>query len=156
MGSVGEILKGMGRKVKDTFPSKGSPNLKGPFQRLTNRSLEHPDFLTHAVVPYHLANKYSVPLAGGIALAPMVAGGMALNNRNMLGEVSPGEGLSGMTDGGIAGASANVISPRLKALNDNTTQEARAESAMVRNNMQGNISTRGAEGDIVFALHNMR
>lgn len=160
MSAVKDILKGAGRKVKgkakDIFPSADSPNMNGMFQRLSGKGLEHPDTLTHAAVPWHIANKYTVPLAAGFVATGAIGGGFSMANQSKLGQVLPGEGLSGMSDGGIAGASATVTTPGLKALNDGSTNEARIESARVRNNMQGNISTSGAEGDIVFALHNMR
>lgn len=160
MSAVKDILKATGKKIgtkaKNVFPPKNSPNMKGPFQRLTDKHLENPMTIPHSFVPYHIANKYTVPLAAGFVATGAISGGFQMANQAKLGQVVPGEGLSGMTEGGIAGASANVITPGLKALNDNSTDEARVESARVRNNMQGNISTRGAEGDIVFALHNMR
>lgn len=158
--SVKSIVKGAGKKVgkafKEVFPDSSSPNMKGPFQRLSGKALQDPPSLYQSVVPYHLANKYSIPLAaGGMA----VTGGIATfkgHNQAKLGTVEAGSGLSGMTSGTIANASANVITPGLKKLNDAGSPKARQISASIRDNMQHNINTSGAEGDIVFALHNMR
>lgn len=154
--SVTSILKGIGKKasskVDDVFPSSDSPLMKGPFQRLTGKNLKDPMAFYQMAAPYHVANKYTVPLvAGGVAIGATTVGIKNYNQAKM-GTVVAGDGLSGMTDGTIANASANVVTPYLKEMNSGSS-----ESAMnVANNMQHNISTSGAEGDIVFALHNMR
>lgn len=158
--SVSSILKGIGKKggkiVSDNFPKANSELRKGPFQRLTGRGLKDPLAMYQSVIPYHIANKYTVPLAVGITAAAGISTGVKLNNKANMGRIEAGEGLSGMTDGTIANASANVVTPYLKELNDGSTNESRQRSAQISEGMQHNINTSGAEGDLVFALHQMR
>lgn len=158
--SVNSILKGIGKKgkklVSDKFPKSNNELMKGPFQRLTGKGLKDPMALYYSAVPYHIANKYTVPLAvGGVAIAG-VSTGLKMNNQANMGRIEAGEGLSGMTEGTIDMASANVITPYLKELNDGSSSESRVLSAQIRDGMQHNINTSGAEGDLVFALHQMR
>lgn len=158
--SVNSILKGIGKKgsklINETFPKSSSELRKGPFQRLTGESLKNPMAIYQSAIPYHIANKYTVPFAvGGLAVTGAVTG-IKMNNQANMGRVEAGEGLSGMTNGTIANASSNVVTPYLKEMNDGSTNESRQISAQISNGMQHNINTSGAEGDIVFALHNMR
>lgn len=172
--SVSKIIKGAGKHVKQNLDNikdtaktaykkrqeKLGPKITygpgGIIQRSRGKNLEDPMGFYQQFIPYHINQKYAVPLALGAVGVTAVSGGMSMYNKEKVGTISPGEGLSAMTDGGIAGASANVITPALKAMNDNSTASARQQSAKIRDNMMHNLGTSGAEGDIVFALHNMR
>lgn len=172
--SVSSILKGAGKFVKselgnmgefakDTYKAgqakRGPKYTVGPgdiIQRSRGKNLKDPMAMYQQVLPYHINQKYTVPLALGAVGTMAVAGGISQYNQAKLGTVTSGEGLSAMTEGGIDGASANVITPGLKAMNDTSSAQARQQSAEIRDNMQHTSGTRGAEGDIVFALHNMR
>lgn len=164
MSAVGSILKGAGKKVgtkikgkiNETFPKMGDPNRINKYiQRMSGKALENPDTITHSILPYHIANQYGIPIALGITAVTAGVTGFKMHNQSKLGDLSSG-GLSNMTDGGIAGASASVINPYIKQLQDTSSREATIRSNDLANNMRHNISTSGAEGDIVFALHNMR
>lgn len=172
--SVSSILKGAGKALKselgdigdfgkDLYKARqakvGPKYTAGPkdiIQRSRGRNLKDPMAMYQQVLPYHINQKYTVPLALGAVGIMGASGAAAQHNKAKLGNLSSGEGLSAMTEGGIDGASANVITPGLKAMNDTSSAEARQQSAQIRDNMQHNVDTRGAEGDIVFALHNMR
>ena len=162
LNSIKENLDDIGGYARHTFEERRKNKQKytvGPgqmFERLHGKHLSDPNAMYQQVLPYQLNSKYSVPLMLGAV--GITAAGVAFDNHNraQMGKIVAGEGLSSMSIGGIEGASANVITPGLKKLQDASTASARKESASVRNNMMHNITTRGAEGDIVFALHNMR
>jgi hypothetical protein len=174
---IANILKGAGRAVKD-FGGKASteigkatskirqmtpdmpqgPDSIGPFQKLSGKHLENPQALYQLALPYQIKNKYTVPLAlGGVAATGLVSG-VGHFNQAKGGTIHAGTmgGLSGMTEGTIADASATVVSPLLKELNDGSSRSARANSANIRDSIQTSVGVKGAEGDLVFALHNMR
>ena len=153
--SVKNLLKGIGKKFEDIFPKSGSINYRGP-KEIFQHTGDVPDSLYQSVVPWHISHKYTVPLVGVGTVGAIGVSGFKAHNQAKLGYIHAGEGLSGMTEGTIANASANVITPGLKQLNDGSTKRARARSASIADNIEYNIGNSGAEGDIVFALHNMR
>ncbi|MBP3886516.1 MAG: hypothetical protein J6F30_02505 [Cellulosilyticum sp.] len=173
VGKVGEKVKKVktdledigefaSESIKEKRALKAEKNMKytvGPkdiLQRSNGNNLEYPDAIYQSFIPYHINHKYSVPLVGGLLAYKGVTTGMDINTRAQMGTIEAGEGLSAMSVGGIEGASATLITPGLKKLNDTSTAKARQESARIRDSIEYSQTTRGAEGDIVFALHNMR
>lgn len=149
--SIDALLKGAGKMAKTLTKETADPNVRGIFRRAKKAEMIYQN-----AVPWHLRKGVAVPLvAGGVAVMGGIAGAKA-HNQAKLGTVTSGEGLANMTEGTIANASANVISPLLKEMQDNSTASARQRSAEIRDSIGYNIDASGADGDIVFALHNMR
>lgn len=153
--SVKSVLKGIGKNIEEIFPKSGSGMYRGP-KDIFQYTGAKPDSLYQSVVPWHLSQKYAVPLVGVAAAGTLGSGLYKAHNQAKLGYIHAGEGLSGMTEGTIENASANIITPGLKKLNDSSSKMARARAESIANNMEYSLDNSGAEGDIVFALHNMR
>lgn len=153
--SVKNVLKGIGKRMDDIFPKSGSIKYRGP-KEIFQHTGDIPDSLYQSVIPWHISHKYTVPLVGAGTVGAIGVTSFKAHNQAKLGYIHAGEGLSGMTEGALDGVSANVITPGLKQLNDGSTKRSRAMSASIADNMEYNIGNSGAEGDIVFALHNMR
>lgn len=157
--SVRNILKAVGKKADDMLNVSSTMSKvddvvgkSKKLKRLEGKHLESPYAFYQQVLPYRLNNKIAVPLAVSgvtVAGAPAI---MNSANSSHFGNISAGEGLSNMTEGTINGVSANVITPYIKQLNSKSEDI----STQITNSMQHNIGTGGAEGNIVFALHNMR
>lgn len=98
--------------------------------------------LYQKLAPYKLKGGVAATIAGG-AIA-MGVGESAIDSHNLAmmgGKIDAGDGLSGMT-------STVAKSPLINKANRG---EYNAEE-----NMGGSLANAGADGDIVFALHNMR
>lgn len=94
------------------------------------------------LAPYKLKGGVAATIAGGAIV--MNVGESAIDSRNvasMGGHIEAGNGLSGMT-------STVAKSPLINKANNG---EYNAEERM-----GGSLANAGADGDIVFALHNMR
>lgn len=130
MGKVGKIMKGIGKKVGNKI---GSPLVdvapdkqNALYQKLWNKKL-------NPKIGYGLAGAAAI---GGIGWSASKA-----KNRHNLGYMSAQDGpLSNM----IGGA---TLSPLVQQ-----TQSGEYDA----NKTNNNITSMGADGDIVFALHNMR
>lgn len=96
--------------------------------------------LYQKVLPYKVKGKVAAAGLGAYGLYEVGTSGVASRNSAMLGAVDAGEGLSGMT-------STVEKSPLLKKLQKGEYADDR---------VMGSIDNAGADGDIVFALHNMR
>ena len=153
--SVKNLLKGIGKKMEDIFPKSGSINYRGP-KDILQHNVGTPDSLYQSVMPWHISHKYTVPLVGVGTAGAIGVSCFKAHNQSKLGYIHAGEGLSGLSEGTIEGVSANVVTPGLKLLNDGSSKKARARSASIANNIEYSMDNSGAEGDIVFALHNMR
>ena len=93
------------------------------------------------VLPYKIKNKYVAGGVAGIAGITIANSAYKGNVKGKMGETTVGE-LSGITPSG-----QQTLSPLIKEV-----QEGRYNT----NNIENNFSNHGADGDIVFALHNMR
>lgn len=96
--------------------------------------------LLYKVFPKRIKQKIAVPIVLGVGAIGAGTGIYNMQNRNDIGEMSGGS-LSHMT--------SNVVSPRTEEL-----QKGKYEDSNI---MYGSkLRNSGAEGDLVFALHNMR
>lgn len=133
IGTIGKIFKGVGRGLsgKDDELNAGANALFSKVSGEKTAMYQH-------ILPYKLNPK----VAGGIAAAALVgtAGEAAIDSRHMaqMGNRIQAGSLSGMT-------SSVQLSKGIQDLQD-------GKDVVFNNSMRND----GAEGDIVFALHNMR
>lgn len=96
--------------------------------------------LYQKMLPYKMKGGVAKAVVGGTLGVGVIGSAIGSSNQAKLGTVEAGEGLSGMT-------STVSKSPLLKSLQSGEYSDDR---------VMGSIDNAGADGDIVFALHNMR
>lgn len=127
MGKVGNIMKGIGKKAKSSLLVDVAPDKQtAVYQKLWNKKINP---------------KVGYTAAGVLTLGSIGWSASKAENRHDLGYMSAQDGpLSNM----IGGA---TLSPLVEQV-----QAGQYDTSRVNNN----TTSRGADGDIVFALHNMR
>lgn len=93
---------------------------------------------------YDLSKKVAIPLTLGILAVGAGSTGMQVRNRSSLGEISASGTINQVTDNG---------SP---TFSDPKKMESMGQTNIAKSFINGQMSTYGAEGDLVFALHNLR
>lgn len=137
--TISKIAKGIGN-------SEFGKNAKKAGKFINNHILEDVpdknkyDSLLYQVFPKRIKQKYTVGAVLGVSAIGAGKSIYDMQNRNDIGRVSAG-GLSHMT--------SEVVSPLTKEIQKNNYNP---ENIMYGSNLRNS----GAEGDIVFALHNMR
>lgn len=103
---------------------------------------EMPDSLYQYVAPYKLKTSVGVGAIAGVTAIGAVNEGYKGHVSGKIGKMSSSAGLSHMTD-----TANEAVSPLISKLQNGQYSAQRIEN---------NLSNHGADGDIVFALHNMR
>lgn len=134
--NVAEVALGAGTttaKVGETVASK-------MFKPITGK----PESLIQHIIPYKLKTGAAFGIVGAMALYGVGGEAEGTRNRNKMGTISSGE---------MANTIGISRSPNLGATVDRMAH-ANPKSKFVQDTLGAN--TYGAEGDIVFALHNLR
>ena len=133
--SVYNILKGAGK-----FMSADAANGYSKLGKIafTEVKPDQADGFMQKMLGMKLSKTAKVATVGGAIALPAIGSGFAAHNSASIGKVSAGEGLSGMT-------SSVELSPVIKKMHDGKHVKFR--------NSGTNF---GADGDIVFSLHNLR
>ena len=100
--------------------------------------------LVDNIVPFKLKKELGIAAFVGLTATGAIDGGMQVKNRRDMGEISGGQ-MANMinANGSLATLDEKERNRRLEAMNENKMSK-------------GPLNTYGAEGDIVFALHNLR
>jgi hypothetical protein len=104
--------------------------------------------LFNRLVPYQFTNGAAATIVGGSALIATTNEATKTKNRNKLGEITTGE---------MANMISFTRSPSLDQYMDKETSNPEEFKKQTKQNF-GHVTsnTYGAEGDLVFALHNLR
>lgn len=124
-----------------------------------NKDLDSVDGVYQTVLPYHLTAGASIGLFSATQGVKGVRNAYAMQRELAGGENRGLRKLSSMTDSVLTDdPDANMVtSPLIRAMNNTSTPKAAKRSKEIEKNMVGNgFGSHRIQGNLVFALHNLR